>query len=336
MRGLLARSRRVGALPLLLLAPVTGCVAMDDPAVRVGRGALALDAFCEAEVLGSGLLDVENDYLPQVVACENGAAADEALAAQAVAARSFLYYKLAREGAIGDGEGDQVYSCGNPAGERHRRAVEATSGLVLGYRGALVAAFYVAGALQDPPGCTGGVDDPTDTEVFVTYNDGRSGADVEQTTLGFIDPDNFENRGCQSQNGANCLAQAGRGHASILRFYYGEDIEIFRAEGPCVIAPDDPGDGGGDGDPVDDGDPDDGDPADDGDPVDDGAGDPGLAGGGGCSAAAGDLAPGGSLAGLAPALLVGLWLSRSVRGRAAPAGRPSPRASRRRRGRRRG
>lgn len=326
MRAPLDRPRRVGALPLLLVAPVAACAPVDDswPGV-VGRGALALDAHCEAEVLGSGVLDVENDYLPQVVACENGAAADEALAAQAVAARSFLYYKLAREGAIGDGQGDQVYTCGNPANDRHRRAVEATSGLVLGYRGVVVAAFYVAGALQDPPGCTGGVVDPTGTEVFVTYNEGRSGADVEQTTLGLVDPDNLENRGCQSQNGASCLAQAGRRHESILRFYYGEDIELVRAEGPCVIAPDDPGDDAGDGDPADDGDL----AGDDGDGLDE----RGLAGGGGCSAVAG--APG-SGGGLAPALLLILWLTRSLRARAAPAGPPSPRASRRRRGRRRG
>jgi hypothetical protein len=285
-----------------------GCAVDGDD---VGRLGLGLDAYCEAEVDGVGVLDVEGDYLPQVVACENGAAADEALAAQAVAARSFLYYKLAREGRIGDGQGDQVYTCGNPAGAQHRRAVEQTSGLVLGYRGVVVAAFYVAGALQDPPACTGGGVDPTGTEAYVTYNEGRSGDDVEQTTLGLVDPANFENRGCQSQNGANCLAQAGRDHPSILRFYYGEDIELVRAEGPCVVGGDPP-------DPPDPGDPD---PPDPGDPDDSGE-DPRLAGGGGCAASRGGAS--------SPLWLLALLLL--LRARGAPARSPSPAASRRRRG----
>ena len=316
---------------------MAGILAACDPAgdagdPRLGESRLALDAYCDAEVDGSGVLDVENDYLPQVVACENGAAPPEALAAQAVAARSFLYYKLAREGHIGDGQGDQVYTCGNPAGDEHRRAVEETSGIVLGYRGVIVAAFYVAGALQDPPDCTGGASDPTGTEPFVTYNEGRSGADIDQTSLGLVDPDNFENRGCQSQNGASCLARAGRDFPSILRFYYGEDIELIAAEGPCVIGSDPPPPD----DPPPPGDPDDPPPGDPDDPPpgDPAPGDAMLAGGGGCSAtsASADGArdtPGAPFLALLPAVLAGLWLARpSLRARAAPAASPSPGACR--------
>jgi hypothetical protein len=201
---------------------------------RMGTRAMPVEAYCEAAVVGIGYVDVEGDYLPHVVNCENGNASLEALKAQAVAARSYLYYKLDVYGEISDGTGDQVYTCGREPAMEHYLAVDATSGQVLMYEGVQVAAFYVAGALQDPPDCTGGTYDPTNTERFVTYNQGTSGDDVEQTTLGFVDPSNKANRGCMSQNGSDCLAEAGWLWESILRFYYGEDIEITRAEGPCV------------------------------------------------------------------------------------------------------
>ena len=204
---------------------------------------LAVAAYCEAMVEGTGVVDVESDYLPRVVSCENGGAADAALEAQAVAARSYLYYALDEGGSIGDGQGDQVYTCGREPEQRHRDAVAATAGEVLRYRDTQVAAFYVAGALQAPPDCVGGGDDPTGTEDWVTYNDGLSGDAVMQTALGLVDPTNDANRGCMSQNGSDCLAEAGRDVDAILRFYYGADIEIVRAEGECVG----PGPGDGDG-----------------------------------------------------------------------------------------
>ena len=199
-----------------------------------------LTAYCEAEVAGVGTVPVETDYLPHVVACENGAAGQAALEAQAIAARSYLYYKLDTTGSVGDGTGDQVYTCNNQPLQQHYDAVDATSGLVLQYMGTQVAAFYVAGALQNSPGCVGGTVDDTMTEAYVTYNEGKAGNDIEQTGLGFIHPDNFANRGCMSQNGSHCLADVGRDFDSILRFYYGDDIEVVETEGPCVI-------GGGDG-----------------------------------------------------------------------------------------
>ncbi len=220
--------------PLLLLVVAAGC-GVDE---RVGHRREPLVAYCEAMVTGTGVVDVETDYLPHVVNCENGGAAFEALAAQAVAARSYLYYKLDRSGSIGDGTGDQVYSCGREPSAEHYRAVEETSGIVLQYAGVQVAAFYVAGARQEPPDCRGGTDDPTNTERYVTYNEGLSGDGITQTTLGWVSPTNYANRGCLSQNGSHCLAGAGWGRDDILRFYYGEDIEIVHAEGDCVVATD--------------------------------------------------------------------------------------------------
>lgn len=269
------------ALALALVAVAAGpagCVLGGGP--DIGQDRLALDAYCQADVQGVGTLDVETDYLPQVVTCENGGASFAALESQAVAARSFLYYKLQSGGSIGDGQGDQVYTCGASAGDDQRRAVAETSGQILTYQDTIVAAFFVAGALQMGPDCTGGTNDPTATERYVTYNMGKTGADVEQTSLGYISPQNYANRGCQSQNGAHCLSDAGWDYDSILRFYYGDDIVVTTAQGPCVM-------GGGGGGP------------------DAGAGGPGPAGDlqGGCSASGG-----GSSAQLAPALLLALAL----------------------------
>ena len=115
------------------------------------------------------------------------------------------------------------------------------------YEGTIIAAFYVAGALQSGPDCRGGSNDPTGTEHFVTYNEGRSGGEVEQSTLGWVDPANVENRGCQSQNGAHCLSDEGWDYDPILRYFYGEDITVKTAAGPCV-------EGGSDEEPPPDGD----------------------------------------------------------------------------------
>jgi hypothetical protein len=200
-----------------------------------------VEALCQASVAGT-MRSVESEYLPQVVACENGNADLEALKAQAVAARSYLYYEIARVGEVDDGQSDQVFTCGRAAGPLHRQAVEETTGQILRFRGTTVAGFYVAGALQDGPSCRGGTSDPTSTERFVTYNDGRQGSAVEQTSLGSLDPAVHANRGCMSQNGSDCLSRQGRGYGDILRFYYGADIELVQAEGVCVGEL--PGDGG--------------------------------------------------------------------------------------------
>jgi hypothetical protein len=235
------------AVPLLLFA---ACEPDLDSRTQ------ALDAYCTATVntrsAGTQMLDVETDYIPHVVTCENGNADQAALEAQAIAARSYLYYRLDRTGDIGDGQGDQVYTCARAPGPEHIAAAADTAGLVLRYPPATaatqVAAFYVAGALPDPTTCHGGANDPTNTERYVTYNEGRSGTDVIQTTLGFVSPTNYANRGCMSQNGSDCLSQQGRAFDEILQFYYGADIVIERAVGPCVpeVTMPDAGTGGDD------------------------------------------------------------------------------------------
>lgn len=197
-------------------------------------------AHCEIDVEGQGIVDIEEDYLPNVVRCENGAADLEALKAQAVAARSVAYYAIETSGGICDSQSCQVYSCGGEPSAIHRQAVEETSGQYLMFNGTLTYGFYVAGdASTAPPECIGvsGA-----TEHWVTYNEGRSGTDVEQTELGFVhDPADGgygQNRGCMSQNGAACLEDNnGYDYVDILRFYYGDDIVLVQGEAACVTPP---------------------------------------------------------------------------------------------------
>ncbi len=195
-------------------------------------------AHCQIQVTGQGLLDMEDDYLPHVIQCENGGANLEALKAQAIAARSVAYYSIETSGSICDSQGCQVYSCGATPSAIHHQAVDETSGVYLMYNNTLTYGFYVAGDNStSPPSCVGV---SGSTEGWVTYNEGRSGTDVEQTALGFIhqpgDNGYGQNRGCMSQWGARCLENDnGYDHLGILRFYYGDDIITVQGEGSCVL-----------------------------------------------------------------------------------------------------
>jgi murein DD-endopeptidase MepM/ murein hydrolase activator NlpD len=227
------RRRRALALApwSVSLVFLASCASFGD---EFGGAAEPLSAICEVNVVGRGRVSMEDTYLPRVVACENGNGGFEALKAQAIAARSYAYYKMLTSGSIRDGEGDAVYTCGRSPGPEHIRAVRETRGQVLRYRNTQVAAFFVAGARrQMPPGCRGSTVDDTGTERYVTYNEGRTGDAVQGSSLGWVSPRNYANRGCMSQEGANCLASAGRDHLSILRFYYGADIEVQTAPGMC-------------------------------------------------------------------------------------------------------
>ena len=207
-------------------------------------------AYCEILVEGDGVKDMETDYLPRVITCENGGANLEALKAQAIAARSVAYYAMAKDGSICDSQGCQVYSCNAEPGPKAYQAVAETSGLYLNYNSTLTYAFYVAGDPNtSPPACVGNVN--VGTEHWVTYNEGNAGTNVVQTELGWVFEPNEngygQNRGCMSQWGARCLENNnGYGYEDILRFYYGDDIEIIQAQGPCV---EEIGDGDGDPDP---------------------------------------------------------------------------------------
>jgi hypothetical protein len=234
------RDPKIGLLAAL--AALAGCG--DWVGDQLGQRQQPLVSKCTIQVVGKGLKDMENDYLPRVITCENGAADFEALKAQAVAARSYAYYVTRNGGSIKDGQSNQVYSCSAQPKQKHYDAVKATAGQVLRYQSKVICAFYVAGAKpSDAVGCKakGSDSDPTNTEKYVTYNEGKSGGGITQSTLGWVSSTNLYNRGCKSQNGANCLSKAGRSYVTILRYYYGADIELYQTSGSCVTAPKDAG-----------------------------------------------------------------------------------------------
>ncbi|MBA2665152.1 MAG: SpoIID/LytB domain-containing protein [Bradymonadaceae bacterium] len=209
--------------------------------------ALPLVAPCTVNVEGFGEVDIEEDYIANVVACENGNAPPEALKAQALQARSFLYYKLfvAKVTTIRNSQADQVYKCSyTTASERHFEAARATRGQFASWNNHIVATFYVAGARPANPdsgepivACNGaGGADTTNTERWVTYNWGKSGCGIKMTPLGWVPADcnsNPHNRGCASQNGQACLANRGMGYEDMMRNYYGADIVLERSTGAC-------------------------------------------------------------------------------------------------------
>ncbi len=182
-------------------------------------------------------VDFENNYLPNVVLRENGAASFEALKAQAVAARTFTYYKVETgSNFIRNSQADQVYSLGgvqgNPGG-RWEQAVRETEGEFLSFNGITTAAFYVAGARPSSSTgiATGSDSDPTNTERFVTYTraNNLAGPNNQGSSLGFrgsLTNPNYPNRGAMSQNGADVLSDQNIHYLDILKFYYGGDIQL--------------------------------------------------------------------------------------------------------------
>jgi len=228
---------------LILSAVLIATMAVGSPATA------QFSAIDNINVTGSGLVPTESDYVPNVVKCENGLASFEALKAQAVAARTFAYYKMDLQGFINDGTGDQVYSCAGSAGAIHHQAAQATEGEILWVRDnigsqndVLIASFYVAGAIPsgpfdiNSPGVIHdpGDPDPTNTEQWVTYTyaNGLSGGFNTGSPLGFqgtpTNP-NWPNRGAKSQNGADYLSDNSVSYLDILKYYYGADIQLRTA-----------------------------------------------------------------------------------------------------------
>jgi hypothetical protein len=219
-------------------------------------------------------IPVEDNYLPNVVWRENGAASYQALKVQAVAARGYLYYKLSqtpnggKATSIQDGTADQVYSISPTApftrstatGSQlnHLRSVDETEReIMLTAAGEPVATFYVAAGRPDtgpagtiwPAGAPlgqweTGDQDPTTTEHWVTYNRGLTGASVQPTPLGSLS--NPVNRGAMSQNGSSFLGAGRSGRANpaenfaawdyvdILKYYYGQDTQMALARVPTT------------------------------------------------------------------------------------------------------
>jgi len=201
-------------------------------AVKAPLGA----AYCTINVNGVNK-DAEDDYLPHVITCENGGANLEALKAQAIAARSVAYYAMATGGKICDGQGCQVYTCGAAPQAKHFQAVKETSGMYLSFDAMLTYGFYVAGDKDPPPPACKGSGTST-TEKWITYNEGKTGADVQMTALGYIPPSQpiyGQNRGCMGQWSARCLENSqGYDYVQILKFFYGADIQILQATGSCI------------------------------------------------------------------------------------------------------
>ncbi len=199
----------------------------------------AFDQLETINVVGFGHIPTETDYVPNVVFSENGGASFEALKAQAVAARTFAYYKMRTGGSIRNGTSDQVYHSNRGwARQIHFDATDATEGEILTIKNfsnidILIASFYVAGAIPSGPSAVAKPtdSDPTNTEKWVTYTfeQGLIGGFNTGTPLGFqgtpTNP-NWPNRGAKSQNGANFLGQQGVSYVDILKFYYGADIQL--------------------------------------------------------------------------------------------------------------
>jgi uncharacterized membrane protein YgcG len=229
------------ALLFVVLGPMValaGCGGADEGEERLGALQEAVKpptaAHCSIVVTGKGTKSMEDDYLPRVITCENGGANLQALKAQAIAARSVAYYAIATSGSICDGQGCQVYTCGAQPSAKHYQAVKETAGVYLSYGGMLTYGFYVAGdSNASPPVCK---DYTGSTVKYITYNEGKTGTNVTQTSLGYIGPPGYgQNRGCMGQWGARCLENGkGYDYKKILQFYYGADIQLLQATGPCT------------------------------------------------------------------------------------------------------
>ena len=200
----------------------------------VAPSAIRLPA--SVHVAGFGLLDLE-DYVARVVTAELGAARQpQALAAQAMAARSYVVWMMIHQGygtqakPVPNSARFQV--CARAATPLCIQATAATRGGLVIHGERLVLTSYVAGALWPPGAMTGkGGADPTKTEHAVTYNAGLVGAAVKPTpNAGKI----ADNRGCLSQNGAVELGRRGVLWPSILRTFYGADIE-FTCPEPSML-----------------------------------------------------------------------------------------------------
>jgi hypothetical protein len=198
-----------------------------------------------------GRMRVEEEYLPGVVDCEiaHYTRSMAALEAQAIAARTYLARHLEARGRDARVPIGPHFQCWRrPIHARSRRAVERTQGVVLRHRGALINANYASGAhrLRDdctprPPREHGYAHPSWDamraawrrgqrfrsfpwTEVFVTDNRGRRGAEVVPTLQAGRHP---TNRGALGQYAAICLAERqGLRAPEILRVFYGEDVDL--------------------------------------------------------------------------------------------------------------
>lgn len=185
-------------------------------------------------VQGYGAMKIDPDYVARVLTGENGAAKEvEGLKALAIAVRTYVRGAMKSVPGLGSPKNplrsDEYFQvCAPTARPLCLRAAQETQGGVALYRGKFISANHVAGApwptgqkRGEGPGLGG-------TERDVTYNEGKHGADVTPSPIGF--GKNPQNRGCMSQNGAEALAAQGYFFGDICRFFYGDDVELTIAE----------------------------------------------------------------------------------------------------------
>ena len=253
--------KNTGLMVLACVAFLAGCSDADgmyddsdnygvSPEYSVTRSALS--GYCSINVKNESTgavktVDMETDYIPNVTHCENGGAPYETLRAQAVAPRSFAYYKLnSGVTAIRDSTNDQVYSCPSRAPSEERlnsmkSAANDTNGIVLRRGTTTICAFYRAGVKEKylDENCMFTGDSTSEGYVknqnAVTYNWGKSGSDLIKSSSG--SSKSSANSGCYSQNGGMCLARKGWTWENIVRFFYGMDIGIERVDAECVTHP---------------------------------------------------------------------------------------------------
>lgn len=221
---------------LVLFGAVAGGVALAacGPADgEAGRQSGELTDTPEQIYTVDGWMSLEGAYLPRVCTQENGAADYEALKAQVIAARTYLLRSMRDDPVLGtpnkpviNGQAFQAYS--GTANHGCTAATNETRGVVMTWNDELIVASYAAGALVRANGAVG--KDPTHTEQFVTYNEGRSGADVAPAPFPIALPSRSDNRGCMGQNRAHWLAEQGYGVDEILRYFYGEDVVFVGGE----------------------------------------------------------------------------------------------------------
>lgn len=258
------RACRIAALGLVLFAsacsggPPTdfttlgGCRAQHPPAPGS-----PLPGCIDTE---RGVMPVESVYIAGVVQCELAPLTDAhaALEALAVVARTYLGRHLERKGPDAEVPIGPRFQCwAPPERTRAQDAARHTAGTVLHVNDALIDANYVSGARKLSIDCKplppkdqgyrgyaswdamrteyrrrrrarirarfGGV---SWTEVVVTRNEGRSGAQVQPTPMAPARP---TNRGAFAQYAAVCLAEnLGYETADILRYFFGDDIGFSR------------------------------------------------------------------------------------------------------------
>lgn len=269
----MARSRVVvlGACAAAIAAACASSTVSDEQ-TRIAREPVkfaVIAPLANVWVKTAGELDVETEYLPQVTCCENGSAHIEALKAQAVMARTYMYFRHAADGLgtsakpFSGTAADQAYFCSTKVSTACLDAVAATRDQITSYTNAsgvaiANASFYIDGprpaciakkscncpmptpstemSPQNHPACdcftfaSMGAANP----AFVTYNWPYSGTNVVGTTLGSLT--NESNRGCGSQNIQNCLGWANWNYYEMLRFFYGQDLELRSVEGEIVAA----------------------------------------------------------------------------------------------------